>query len=58
MGSKDKFTGGSIGNERLAHRGSKGWENPRDDERISAQRQPDMDRYAVGSNDPAHRSKP
>lgn len=50
--AKDKdFKGGSIGNERLAHRGERGWDNPRDDDRIPAQRQPDMDRYAVGSND-------
>lgn len=33
MGKKDDFKGGSIGNEHLAHRGDKGWDNPRDDDR-------------------------
>lgn len=46
---KQEFKGGGIGNERLAHRGEKGWDNPRD-ERAPAPRDPQMDRYAVGTN--------
>jgi hypothetical protein len=45
-----RFEGGSIGNDRSAHRGDRGWDNPRDDERDPAPRDPDMDRYAIGTN--------
>lgn len=54
---KDDFRGGSIANDRHAHRGDRGWTAPRED-RGNDRYEPDMDRYAVGSNDPNHRSKP
>lgn len=50
---KDTFKGGSIGNERI----DKVREAPRED-RDNDRYEPGMDRYAVGSNDPKHRSKP
>lgn len=47
----------AAANERLAHRGDKGWDNPRD-ERTPEARDPNMDRYAIGSNDPDYRRSP
>lgn len=35
-----------------------GWSNPRDDERDPQPFNPDMDRYAIGSNVPQQRKKP
>lgn len=54
MAKDTPFTGGSIGNERLDKVGRK--DNPATD-RVPEQRRPDMDRYAVGSNDPNLRTK-
>lgn len=47
----------AAANARLAHRGDKGWVQPRDDDRTPETRDPNMDRYAVGSNDPDYRTK-
>jgi hypothetical protein len=46
----------AAANDRLAHRGDKGWEQPRDADRTPETRDPNMDRYAIGSNDPNYRS--
>lgn len=43
--------------DKLAARGDKGWENPRDEDRTPETRDPNMDRYAIGSNDERFRSK-
>lgn len=43
---------GGVANERFAHRGDKGWDNPRDDQRDPEPYDPSMDRYAIGTNDP------
>lgn len=56
---KQEWKGGGVANERLAHRGDKGWENPRDDDRTPETRDPNMDRYAIGTNVPdAQKGKP
>ena len=54
MGKKDYQEPQSYGahNERFANRGDKGWENMRDSDRDPEPRDPGMDRYAVGTNDP------
>lgn len=52
--AKDKpFRGGSIGNDMGRPASPDGWHNPRDgeDARAPEQRHPDIDRFAVGSND-------
>lgn len=45
----------AAANAKLAHRGDKGWENPRDDQRDPEPYDPHMDRYAIGSNNPDYR---
>ena len=55
--AKSEWKGGSVGNERYAHRGDKGWEQPRDDDRDPEPYNPNMDRHAIGSNNPDYRSK-
>lgn len=48
-------TGYGVANDRLAHRGDKGWTQPRDDDRDPPPYDPKMDRYAVGTNVPQQR---
>lgn len=48
--AKSEWKGGGVANERLAHRGDKGWTQPRDDTRDPEPYDPNMDRYAVGTN--------
>jgi hypothetical protein len=50
--TKSEWKGGGVANERLAHRGDKGWEQPRDADRDPEPYDPSIDRYAIGSNDP------
>jgi hypothetical protein len=55
MGKKDDgFKGGSVANERLAHRGDRGWESPRDERRAedfdAAQAAADAARIASRKN--------
>ncbi len=54
--AKSEWKGGSVGNERYAHRGDKGWEQPRDADRDPEPYNPDMNRYAIGSNNPDYRT--
>lgn len=49
---------GPAGNpDRLAHRGDKGWTQPRDDKSDSARRDDDPKRGTIGSNDPDYRAQ-
>lgn len=41
----------SVGNDMGRPASPNGWENPRDGDRVPEQRHPDVDRFAIGSND-------
>lgn len=55
MAKEPKSYGTPLRENRSRHESA--WSNPRDDDRTPETRDPNMDRNAIGSNNPDYRSK-